>query len=235
MITHNRKGGVESSAHSAYAKSCQTKQRKRDLLKGLYKIARQTVAQYAPEHLIVALDPVNFEKPYTEALEGVSTVMKSTPPALNGKKRLTQGYPAMTATIVNLPIPALTYANWFSYTRDFLSQNREIEWAIRITRRLFPTRSIRFVGDAGLDDQKVFHQVMAVKAQCIIRAYHNRTVEVYNERLDRWETELLEDLTPCVPLPVILLVEFTHARKVCQVTVQLGWLKLRLPDVPKPM
>ena len=95
----------------------------------------------------MALDPANFEKPYCQQVEGVSTVMKSTLPALDGKKRLTKGYPAMTATIVNLPEPALTYANRFSYTTaDFLSQNREIERAIRITRALFPTQQLRFVG-----------------------------------------------------------------------------------------
>jgi hypothetical protein len=38
------------------------------------------MAAHGPSHLVVALDPVNFEKPYTEDLEGVSTVMKSTPP-----------------------------------------------------------------------------------------------------------------------------------------------------------
>jgi hypothetical protein len=88
----------------------------RDLLKGLYAHAQHLVAQEAPPYVIVALDPVNFEKPYCQQVEGVSTVMKSTPPALDGKKRLTKGYPAMTATIVNLSEPALTYANWFSYT-----------------------------------------------------------------------------------------------------------------------
>ncbi len=129
----------------------------RDLLKGLYAHAQHLVAQEAPEYVIVALDPVNFEKPYCQQVEGVSTVMKSTPPALDGKKRLTKGYPAMTATIVNLAEPALTYANWFSYTTaDFLSQNREIERAIRITRALLPTQQVRCVGYAGLDDQKIF-------------------------------------------------------------------------------
>ena len=61
----------------------------RDLLKGLYGIAQRTVAEHSPSHLVVALDPVNFEKPYTEDLEGVSTVMKSTPPGPRGEKRLT--------------------------------------------------------------------------------------------------------------------------------------------------
>lgn len=82
-------------------------------------------------------------------------MIMSTPSALDGKKRLTKGYPAPSASIVNLLEPVLTYANWFSYsTADFLSQNREIEWAIRITHALLPTQRGRVVRDAGLDDQK---------------------------------------------------------------------------------
>ena len=61
----------------------------RDLLKGLYGMAQQTVAEHNPSYLVVALDPVNFEKPYTEKLEGVSTVMKSTPPPPPGAKETT--------------------------------------------------------------------------------------------------------------------------------------------------
>ncbi len=95
----------------------------RDLLKGLYGIAQRVVDCYQPDHLVIAIDPVNFEKPYTKELEGVSTVMKSTPPGPKGEKRLTSGYPAITATIVNLPEPAITYAQWFSYrTEDFISE-----------------------------------------------------------------------------------------------------------------
>jgi len=202
----------------------------RDLLKGLYGIAQCTVAAHAPSHLVVALDPVNFETPYTKKLEGVSTVMKSTPPGPRGQKRLTPGYPAMTATIVNLPEPAVTYASWFSYkTADFVSENREIYRSIRITRALFPGEKLCFVGDAGLDDQKIFAQMALVDADFIIRACHNRKVEVYNERLDRWEEELLYDLTTTVPLPLKLQVAFTHARKVRVVEIGLGWLKIRLP------
>jgi hypothetical protein len=77
----------------------------RDLLKGLYGIAQRAVAHYPQPYLVIAIDPVNFEKPYTEVLPGVSTVLKSTPPGLKCEKRLTPGYPAITATIVNLPEP----------------------------------------------------------------------------------------------------------------------------------
>jgi hypothetical protein len=202
----------------------------RDLLKGVYGVAQRTVATQTPGRLVVALDPVNFETPYTKKVEGVSTVMKSTPPGPKGQKRLTPGYPAMTATVVNLPEPIVTYANWFSYvTADFVSENREIYRAIRITRALFPHINLCFVADSGLDDQKIFAQMDLVGAEFIIRACHNRKVEVYNERLDRWEEELLDDLTATVPLPLELRVAFTHARKVRVAEIGLGWLKIRLP------
>jgi hypothetical protein len=203
----------------------------RTLLKGLYHIAQHTVAAQSPAYLVIAVDPVNMEKPYTHDLEGVSIVMKSTPPSLDGEKRLTRGYPAITATIVNLSQPATTYANWFSYTtEDFVSENREIERAIRTTRALFPTAHLRFVADAGLDDQKVFQQIAAVHGEFIIRACHDRAVDVYNDRLHRWERELVMDLTASAPLMASVHACFTHARERREVDVSLGWLSLRLPE-----
>jgi hypothetical protein len=201
----------------------------RTLLRGLYGIAQDTIARHMPSQLLVALDPVNFEKPYTRKLEGVSTVLKSTPPGEHGKKRLTLGYPAMTATVVNVPEPAITYASWFSYrTADFVSENIEIRRAIRTTRALFPTRSICFLGDAGLDDQKMFAWVDQVNAHFIFRSCHERRIEVYNDRLHRWEEELLNDLVATVPLPLEIEVSFTHARKQRTVRMGIGWLKIRL-------
>ena len=47
--------------------------------------------------------------------------------------------------------------------------------------------------------------------------------------MDRWEEELLDDLTTTVPLPVDFRVAFTHARKVRVAEIGLGWLKIRLP------
>jgi len=81
------------------------------LTEGLYRRAQHTVAAADPDYVVVALDPVNFEKPYTRELPGVSHVRKSTPPDLNGKARITWGYPAVTATVVNIPVPAVTYAH----------------------------------------------------------------------------------------------------------------------------
>jgi len=208
----------------------------RDLLKGLYGIAQSRVSHYAPSHLVVALDPVNFEKPYTEKLEDVCRVMKSTPPGEWGQKRLTSGYPAMTATVVNLPEPMVTYANWFSYlNEDFVSENKEIYRSIRITRALFPGHKLRFVADAGLDDQKIFRWVARVRGEFIIRSCHKRNVEVYNDRLDRWESESLQELVATVPLTLRVRVTFTHARKRRLVKMAIGWFKIRLPETQQVM
>ncbi len=203
----------------------------RHLLKGLYGLAQQIVAQYGRSRLIVALDPVNFEKPYTEKLQGISTVLKSTPPGPEGEKRLTAGYPAITATIVNLPEPAITYANWFSYkTADFISEGREIYRAIRITRALLPQARLHFVGDSAMDDQKVFAEVARVRATFTFRVKHwARRVEFYNDRLARWERESVGELAATVPFAVHWQVTFQHARRRRQVTIGIGWLKIRLP------
>jgi len=155
------------------------------LYKGLYRVGQRTVQEEQPAYLVVALDPVNFEKPYTKKLEGVSTVHKSTPPDLQGKARLAHGYPAMTATVVNTRVPAISYVRWFSYkTVDFLSQNREIQRSIRTTRWVFPGQKLRFVMDSGGDDQKLF--AFLQPNEFIITATHlERLLEVYNPRLKR--------------------------------------------------
>lgn len=203
----------------------------RTLLKGLYRVAQRTVVEQAPKSLVVAVDPVNFEKPYTQNLEGVSRVMKATPPCLGHPKRITRGYPAITATLVNLDQPATTYANWFSYERpEFISQNREIEKAFRVTRALFPGQKLRFVGDAGLDDQKVFAHVARVQGEFVIRGCHDRAIDVYNPRRQRWEREKLLDVVATLPFAFEQKVVFTHAGQVWRVRTGFGWLPIRLPD-----
>lgn len=201
------------------------------LYKGLYRIARRTVAEAAPDYVVVALDPVNFEKPYTQKLEGVSTVYKKTPPNLSGEARLARGYPALTAMVVNTPVPVISYASWFSYqTPDFLSQNREIQRSIRTTRWVFPDQHLRFGVDSGGDDQKIFAWMEQAQAEFVITATHlERRVEVYNDRLDRWESEILADLVTSVPWATTFPVRFRHAGRTRRAKVKMGWLLIRLP------
>jgi hypothetical protein len=200
-----------------------------DLAAGLYTISQANVARDDLDYWVVAIDPVNFEKPYTERLEGVSTVYKSTPPDNQGQARLTRGYPSITATVVNTRIPATAYANWFSYTTDFLSENVEIQKAIDATHQCFCALPRRYVLDSAFDDQKWFAALD--DQEFAIRVSHfERTVEVYNERLDRWETETLGDLVDVVPLTHTGFVRFTHARKERVATMDFGWFLIRLPD-----
>jgi hypothetical protein len=202
----------------------------RDLFHGLYRLAQRTVEREQLPYLVVAIDPVNFEKPYTHKLQGVSIVRKSSPPDLRGKARLTRGYPAITATIVNSRVPATTYANYFSYKLDFISENIELRHSIRMSRWLFPRHKLRFVADSGLDDEKLFSWISEARGEFVIRAKHmERLVEVYNERLGRWEMEHLADLTNSVPLVAQWQVVFEHARKRRLATIGVGWLSLRLP------
>src|SRR5208283_34570 len=51
----------------------------RIIYQGLYQVGQKVVEKENPEYLVVAVDPVNFEKPYTKKLEGVSVVHKATP------------------------------------------------------------------------------------------------------------------------------------------------------------
>ena len=71
-----------------------------------------------------------------------------------------------------------------------------------------------------------------VAGQFVFRVKHeDRLVEVYNERLQRWEgPEHLNELAASVPWALRLEVTFQHAHKTRRVTVSLGWLPLRLPD-----
>lgn len=205
-----------------------------EIYEGLYQVGRKAIEREAPDYLVVAVDPVNFEKPYTKAIEGVSIVHKATPPDLTGHARLAHGYPAITATVVNTKVPVTSYANWFSYVIDFISQNNEIEQAFQTTCRLYPSYRICFVGDSGLDDQKMFAQVGRLKQDFVFRVSHlERIVEVYNERLDRWEREVLQDLTESVPYQVSFQVLFKHAGQSRLDTLHLGWFQIRLPDKPE--
>jgi hypothetical protein len=207
------------------------------LYQGLYEIGRQVVEREDPEYLVVAVDPVNFEKPYTKVLEGVSVVHKATPPDLTGHARLAHGYPAITATIVNTKVPVTSYANWFSYqTADFISQNKEVEQAFETTCRLYTGRTICFVGDSGLDDQKMFAQVVKLEQEFIFRVSHlERIVEVYNDRLDRWETEKLQGLVDSIPHQITFQVLFKHAGKTRLDKIHFGWFKIRIPGTQKPL
>ena len=80
--------------------------------------------------------------------------------------------------MVNLPELVVTYAQWFSYTREFLSENVELMQAVTTTRQLSPDRWLCCVADSGLDDQKLFAHIRQTSATFISRGQHeNRLVD----------------------------------------------------------
>ena len=201
--------------------------------KQLYADARQVAQAARVQRVLVALDPVNFEEPYGRKLEHLSKVWKSTPPGslTDRRQRVTHGYPAVLAYTVNLPQPTIPYARWFSYTSpEFISENMELRRAVRTVRTVLAGQGLCFIADAGLDDQKFFEYCGAQQVEFIIRAANDRWVEVFNERLHRWEREHLKDLVDTVPGCLGFVTSFTHAGKVVQARVTLDWLKIRIPE-----
>jgi len=200
-----------------------------DWLKVLQADARRVVEQANPEQVIVALDRVNFEQPYAEQVEGISTVHKATPPGPDGKARLTSGFPTVLCEIVNLRQPAIPYAHFFSYTTpDFLSQNREVQRAIREVVAGLNGYPVCFVTDSEWDDQAMFAYLEAqVDTAFIIRAKHNRRLQVYNERLDRWEDEFLWDLRDSMAGQVCRNTYFHHAGRTRVGHSTLDWIQAR--------
>jgi len=91
-----------------------------------------------------------------------------------------------------------------------------------------PDYRLRFVADAGLDDQKLFAEL--ADDEFVIRASHmERIVDVYNERLNRWERETLQDLVDVVWFTHTFHVTFTHAQKTRLATIKVDWFPIRLP------
>ncbi|MEM7126058.1 MAG: hypothetical protein AAF702_07010 [Chloroflexota bacterium] len=230
----SNKGETWSVAKRMYGLLWNERLSHEEMSEGLYAISQENVGRANPEYLVIAVDPVNFEKPYTEKLEGVSTVYKSTPAGPNGQARLTSGYPSITASVVNTPIPATTYANWFSYQKDFLSENVEIQRAFDCTNRLFPSYRRRYVMDAGFDDKRWFNHLK--DDEFAIRASHfERIIEIYNERLERWEPETLGDMVDTTLFTHKFRVNFTHARKVRLADLDIGWFRFRLPGTEQEL
>ena len=69
----------------------------------------------------------------------------------------------------------------------------------------------------------------------IVASHLERLVEVYNDRLDRWETEHLQDLVDSVPWITSYQAVFHHAGKTHLATIQAGWFLIRLPVTHQPL
>lgn len=205
----------------------------------------QVAALPAQQRLIVALDPLNLEKPYARKLEGISKVYKETPPGsqtppklrglpkgrLRSKARITWGYPAIFALALNTTQPALLYHRLFSYqTDDFVSQPWEWMQGMRTLGPLSGRRRVCLVADAEADDQKLWLAAEEAGLELIARATKKRTVEVGNPRQHGWKTVDLQAWARKRPGRGTLAATFFHAGRTIPVQVTLDWFRFRLPD-----
>jgi hypothetical protein len=206
--------------------------RHREWLKVLCADARRAVKASGVERVLVALDPVNFEKAYAKSIEGISTVRKSTPPGTVPRQeaRLTKGYPALICYTLNLPQPAIPYARLFSYeTPDFRSENLEIVRAMRSLRAVLPERPVCLITDSVLDDQKMFAWADQYGLEFVTRATSERWIEIYNEHTGHWEQEKLLEICETFPGCLNFATGFIHAGKLTIAQVSLDWFRMRIP------
>lgn len=204
----------------------------RDWVRCLYADARRTAKAAAVERLVVAGDPVNFEKADAQKIEGISQVYKSTPPGSLPAQpaRITNGYPSILAQVVNLGQVVLPYAHLFSYTTaDFMSENQELKRALRTIRTVLWGQLVCIVADAGLGDQKLFRSAATCDLEFVIRAATERNLEVYNPPHARWEAEKLLSLAETFPGRLCFETHFTHAGDSVTAHFCLDWFQLRLP------
>lgn len=212
----------------------------RDWLRVLYAQAATQVNQLPPGHrLLVAVDPMNLEKAYARKIEGVSKVLKKTPPGLapgappaqQNKGRLTWGYPSITALALNTAQPAVLYQRLFSYvTADFDSQPKEWMLLMRHLRSRWPQRKITLVADAEADDQKLWQEALANDLELIARAPGKRIIAVYHPQRHAWQEKELQAYIQTLPGRTKGMHVFTHAGRSLPVRVTLDWFRFRLPD-----
>ena len=82
----------------------------------------------------------------------------------------------------------------------------------------------------------MFAHVVKLEREFIFRVSHlERITEVYNDRLDRWETKKLQDLVESVPHQVTCQVLFKHAGETRLDTIHFGWFTIRIPGTQKPL
>jgi len=105
-----------------------------------------------------------------------------------------------------------------------------------LSRRGDGSRADGGVADSGVDEQQLCGQMRQATAAFISRARPlNRSVEVFNDRLERWEPGRLASLVATGPQGFRVHVAVPHARRERTVTIEIGGLQRRLPRQTWPL
>lgn len=207
---------------------------RRAIWKGIYADTRRLVDQERPTVVPVVLDGVNWEKPYARKLPGLSTIRKPTAANRQHDQELTKGFPALAAVALAGGRPALTYAHIFSYTdAAFVSVKRETRRAVRTSRAVLSPYRVRFIGDKEFDDDQVLPWMAEDDNQFLVRAYHNRTIDVWDPTSETWRRTSMQECAETLPLRARFTATFTHARRKRHSVVRLDYCRIRLPEAPQ--
>ncbi len=228
-LSSTRSKEPEAPAKQLYRFFANVRVTTHDLWKGVYRYTRTLVDAEHPTVVPVVIDGVNLEKPYARKTPGLSTIHKKAAPNRRHDKDLTKGFPALAAVALTCGQPALTFAHLFSYTAmAFVSVKREIRRAILTTLVVLTGYTVRFIADREFDDDQVMAW-MASRGQFLVRAYHHRIIDIWDERAQTWRRSSMQECADTLPLPARFGAEFRHARKVRPSTVRLGYCRFRLP------
>lgn len=221
------------------------------LWKGLYQRTRTSVDAERPTVVPAVIDSLNLEKPYARKMPGLSTIRKPMPPNRrhkatqehnNGRKQgrkdrrkqdhdLTKGFPALAVVALTRGLPALTFGHLFSYVDDhFTSVKREIRRAILTTSAVLAGYTVRFIADREFDDDQVLLWMAQRGNQFLVRAYHHRVIDAYDEATKTWRRTSLQECSETLSLLARFTATFTHARKKRTSLVRLGACRIRIPS-----
>jgi hypothetical protein len=110
-----------------------------------------------------------------------------------------------------------------------VSINREVLRAILTTRLVLHGYIVRFIGDKGFDDDETISWMARHGNQFLVRAYHHRTIEVWDASANAWRRSSLQEYADTLPLQTHFTATFTHARKTRTAIVRLGYGRIRFP------
>jgi hypothetical protein len=202
----------------------------RALWQGIHDHTRCLVAAAKLRLICVVIDSVNLEKPYARKMPGLSTIRKHTAANRRHDQELTRGFPALACVALVTGLPALTFARLFSYTTlAFVSVKREVLRAILTTRLVLQGYIVRFIGDREFDDDETMLCMARHGNQFLVRAYHHRTIEVWDAAQGNWHVSSLQEYADTLSLPARFTAEFTHSRRKRLASVRLGYGRIRLP------
>jgi len=167
-MSKGRSSKVESKAKSIYRATESEEFSWEKTMNSLYKYNSQIIEQSEGE-ILIPVDLSSLEKKEANRMEALDRV----------GKEVKKGYWIIGAMgIIGDKRLLLECSLYSTKEEDFLSQNTEIEKALQRIKEQTKQKEVIFLMDMGFDNIKVMRQIEEQKNKYIIRAYHDRKVEI---------------------------------------------------------